>query len=138
MGFGGFGARAVWFERCAMRFQENTPIYVQIANDIKEHIVAGKLCEGEKLSSIREFSTGYEVTGLTVQRALGLLEQEGVVQTRKGVGSFVNSGMRDMLRDRMMDDLVRGFVARASNMGVSGVEIMVRVKDGLKFRDTQS
>jgi len=121
-----------------MRFQENTPIYVQIANDIKEHIVAGKLCEGEKLSSIREFSTGYEVTGLTVQRALGLLEQEGVVQTRKGVGSFVNSGMRDMLRDRMMDDLVRGFVARASNMGVSGVEIMVRVKDGLKFRDTQS
>jgi len=117
-----------------MRFQENTPIYVQIANDIKERIVAGKLCEGEKLSSIREYSAEYEVTGLTVQRALGLLEHEGVVRTRKGVGSFVNSDMRDMLRDSIMDELVREFVTRAANMGVSGVEIMVRVKDGLKFR----
>jgi GntR family transcriptional regulator len=113
-------------------FQENMPIYVQIADNIKDQIVAGKLNDGDKLKSIREYSVMYEVTALTMQRALGLLEAEEAVETKKGVGSFVKTGVRDLLKIKIMEELVRDFISRASNMGISEEEILQSVKEGLK------
>ena len=106
-----------------MKFAENTPIYVQIANDIKDEIISGKLAEGDKLRSIREYSVQYEVTALTMQRAMGLLELEEVVHTKKGVGSFVNIDVKETLKDNMVEGLVREFIARMANMGLSADEV---------------
>jgi len=112
-------------------FQENMPIYVQIANDIKDQIIAGKLSDGDKLNSVREYTISYEVTSLTMQRALGLLESETVIETKKGVGSFVKPGVREELKVRLVEELVRDFIARAANMGITGEEILNRVKEGI-------
>lgn len=71
-----------------MIFQENVPIYVQIANDIKDKIIAGKLAEGEKLSSIREYSIDYEVTALTMQRALACNEPSAHARGNDNGGYF--------------------------------------------------
>lgn len=113
-------------------FQENIPIYVQIANDIKDQIIAGRLNDGDKLNSIREYTITYEVTSLTMQRALGLLEQEAVVETRKGVGSFVKPGIREQLKVKLVEELVRDFITRAKNMGITGDEILNCVKEGIE------
>ena len=107
-----------------MKFTENIPIYVQIANDIKDQIISGKLREGEKLHSIREYSVQYEVTALTMQRALGLLETEDVVHTKKGVGSFVNPGTTKALKAKMVEALVSEFITRITNMGLTYDEII--------------
>ena len=107
-----------------MKFTGNIPIYVQIANDIKDQIISGKLAEGDKLCSIREYSVQYEVTALTMQRAMGLLELEDVVHTKKGVGSFVNTGMKENLKAKMIDELVYEFITRVTNMGLSYDEII--------------
>ena len=115
-----------------MKFLENIPIYVQIANDIKDQIIAEKLHDGDKLSSIREYSIAYEVTALTMQRALALLEQEGVIETKKGVGSFVKHGVREQLKRKIVEELVRDFIARAANMGITGGEILNIVKEGIE------
>lgn len=115
-----------------MNFQENMPIYVQIANDIKDQIIAGKLNDGDKLSSIREYSIKYEVTALTMQRALGLLETEDVIGTKKGVGSFVKTGVREQLKVKILDELVRDFIIRATKMGISAEEIIQSIQNGLE------
>jgi len=112
--------------------KDNVPIYVQIADDIKAQITAGRLGDGDKLLSIREYSLVYAVTALTMQRALGLLELEGVVDTKKGVGSFVRAGVQDGLKVKLVDELVHDFIARARHMGLTGEEIVHRVKDGIK------
>jgi len=112
-----------------MKFAENTPIYVQIASNIKEQIISGKLAEGDKLSSIREYSVQYEVTALTMQRAMALLEAEGVVYTKKGIGSFVNTSVKDALKVKMVDELVREFITRVTNMGLARDEIIDRIKN---------
>lgn len=44
-----------------MEFQTDTPIYLQIATDIKQQILKGALCPGDKLFSVREYSILYEV-----------------------------------------------------------------------------
>ncbi len=51
-----------------MEFQTDTPIYLQIATDIKQQILKGALCPGDKLFSVREYSILYEVSPLTVQK----------------------------------------------------------------------
>ena len=115
-----------------MVFQDNIPIYVQIANDIKGQISAGTLREEDKLPSIREYSVKYSVTALTMQRAMALLESENVVHTKKGVGSFVRAGVREVLRGNILTEHVKGFLDRLMHMGLSGDEITALVKEGLK------
>ena len=115
-----------------MGFQGNVPIYVQIADSIKEQVVRGAIAEGDKLGSVREYAVLYEVTALTVQRAMQLLENEGVIQTRKGVGSFVVPNAVASLADRMVSQRVREFVSGMKNMGVAEKLIITLVEEELK------
>lgn len=115
-----------------MIFQENIPIYVQISDNIKQQIIAGTLPEGGKLSSIREYSVKYAVTALTMQRALALLESEKIVQTKKGVGSFVMTGVQEILRHSTLNAQVQAFITQMSQMGLTGDEILQLVKEGLQ------
>jgi len=115
-----------------MKFQDNIPIYVQISNDIKEQIVAGALQEGSKLPSIREYSVKYEVTALTMQRAMALLESDNIVQTKKGVGSFVMTDIQEMLKTSILSEQVKSFIEQLIKMGLKKEEILELVKEELK------
>ena len=115
-----------------MGFRGNVPIYVQIADSIKEQVIRGAIPEGDKLGSVREYAVLYEVTALTVQRAVQLLENEGVIQTRKGVGSFVAPNAAATLADRMVSQRVREFVHGMKNMGVAHESIIALVEEELK------
>jgi Predicted transcriptional regulators len=53
-----------------IQIDSNSPIYIQIAIDIKEQILSNKFIEGGKLPSVRELAAEYEVTALRVQRAM--------------------------------------------------------------------
>lgn len=105
-------------------FQDNIPIYIQICNDIKEQIIRGTLNDGDKLSSIREYSTIYEVTNLTIQRAMQQLEQDGIIQPRKGVGSFIIDGSKELLGKNMIGTLTKEFIIKMKNMGLSNGDIL--------------
>ena len=114
-----------------MEFQTDTPIDLQIATDIKQQILKGALCPGDKMSSVREYSILYEVSPLTVQRALQQLELEGVIYARKGVGSFVNHGMQENLRRQMVAVQAAEFVTKMRNCGLTGAQIRKLVEQSL-------
>ncbi|HFL3828515.1 TPA: PLP-dependent aminotransferase family protein [Clostridioides difficile] len=67
----------------------NTPLYIQLYENIKDMIEKNKLQEGEKLSSIRSLAKKLEVNNITVVNAYKLLEQEGYVYSIKGSGTYV-------------------------------------------------
>lgn len=115
-----------------MDYKTNIPIYVQIATDIKEQIMSGKLKDGSKLSSIREYSLIYEISALTAQRALQQLELEGDIQTKKGIGSFVVCGCRANIETQMVGILVHEFVAHMKKMGLNNQSIQNAVEEDLK------
>ena len=85
----------------------------------------------DKLSSIREYSSRYQVTALTIQRAVALLESEGIITVRKGVGSFVNPDAPARLRDGMVAEEVQEFLRRMKKMGFNEEQILQQVKEGL-------
>lgn len=106
-----------------MDFKTDIPIYIQIATQIKENIVNGMLREGSKLPSIREMSVAYEVTALTVQRAVGYLEGEHIIKSRKGIGNFVCENVSVTLRAQMIEQEARDFIANMRYRGLTNQEI---------------
>lgn len=72
-----------------MDFNNGLPIYLQIAKSIKEKIALGTLKPGDKFPSIREIANIYKVNPNTVQRSTQLLEQDNIIFSKRGIGSFV-------------------------------------------------
>ncbi|MDR0846175.1 MAG: GntR family transcriptional regulator [Lactobacillales bacterium] len=67
-----------------------TPLYEQIALDIKKQINAGILRPDDKLPSVREQAKELLINPMTISKAYQALTEEGVIASRKGVGVFVS------------------------------------------------
>ena len=68
-----------------------TPLYQQLVDSIKEQILSGKIKEGDKLMTEQEFSEAYNVSRITVRKAMEMLSDEGIVVKKQGIGTFVAS-----------------------------------------------
>ncbi|MCR1841577.1 GntR family transcriptional regulator [Murimonas intestini] len=115
-----------------MGFNTEQPIYLQIGMDIKEQIVSRKLAPGEKLRSVREYSVLYEVSPLTVQRAMQYLESEGIIYSQKGVGNFIKADVMDGLEGSMLDEQIHGFIVHLRKCGLSDEDIIGRILKEMK------
>jgi len=71
------------------------PLYRQIAQQMRGRIVSGQIVAGEQIPSARELSTQLQVNPLTIQKVYQILEQEGLVETRRGLGTFVVQGAKN-------------------------------------------
>lgn len=71
--------------------KSSTPIFRQIADQLRQAIDSKVYRPGEMLPSLRAMAIDINVNPNTVQRAYEALEREGVVETRRGVGIFVRS-----------------------------------------------
>ena len=70
-------------------FERRTPHYLRIYRDLRRTITEGRLAPGERLATQRELAARHGVTVMTVRQALQLLEQEELVVSRHGLGTFV-------------------------------------------------
>jgi DNA-binding LacI/PurR family transcriptional regulator len=73
----------------AINPSDTTPLYQQIAADIREKIASGELAVGARLEPNRDLVNRYDVSVVTVNKALTLLVSEGLIYTRVGRGTFV-------------------------------------------------
>lgn len=99
--------------------KSSTPIFRQIADQIRQSIDSKVYKPGEMLPSLRAMAIDINVNPNTVQRAYEALEREGVVETRRGVGIFVTEVNRSQLNaaeqrlsDRFSAAIRRGVKAR--------------------------
>lgn len=76
---------------------ENIPIFVQIAEGIKDAILSGELKEGEKTPSTTFISTNYDVNIATVNKGFNLLVSENILYKKRGIGMFVAEGAVERL-----------------------------------------
>ena len=75
------------------------PIYQQIADQIKDHIMRGALAESEPLPSIRSLAKDLNISVITTKRAYDELEKEGFIVTLAGKGSYVAAQNKELLRE---------------------------------------
>ena len=73
-------------------WNESTPIYRQLADQLAAAMLDGDPPEGEALPSVRTLASQYLINPLTVGRALQALADEGLVESRRGLGMYVLAG----------------------------------------------
>src|SRR5439155_18864662 len=78
-------------------WNDSQPIYRQIRDRVVAMILDGVLKEGDPLPSVRNVAADYRLNPLTVLKAYQELVDEQLVEARRGLGMFVNSGARDRL-----------------------------------------
>ncbi len=77
-------------------FQRHTvPIYIQLANSLRDRIDAGEWAVGDRLPSIEMLGRQFGVAAATVRQAIEVLEEEGLVRRRHGRGTFVKREPRE-------------------------------------------
>ena len=69
--------------------RDKTPIYAQLERGLRAAIAAGRLQPGDQLPTVRQLAVELRVNANTVARVYAELERAGVLETRRGVGSFV-------------------------------------------------
>ena len=74
---------------------DRTPIYAQLERSFRAAIAAGRLRPGDQLPTVRQLAVQLSINANTVARVYADLERSGVLETRRGVGSFVRMGAID-------------------------------------------
>lgn len=102
------------------------PIYQQIAEQLKEDILAGKLGAGEYLPSIRGLAKDLKISVITTMKAYELLAEEGLVTAVQGKGFYVNAQDSEMLREqhlRRVEDALSEAIRAAKIAGLTHREL---------------
>lgn len=107
-------------------FNDDTPIYLQIMNQIKAQIAAGVLQPGEKISSVRELAMDAGVNPNTMQKALAELEREGVLYSQRTAGRFVSENKKDVegLQEQMAKEQMMHFTQAMKTLGYEPEEAL--------------
>jgi DNA-binding transcriptional regulator YhcF (GntR family) len=113
-------------------FDERSPIYLQIADKIKEDVLSGALGEDEQVMSTNQYASFYRINPATAAKGFQQLVEEGVLYKRRGIGMFVSPAAREKLRaerrERFFEEVVDAMIAEARVIGISLDEIVRRVE----------
>jgi GntR family transcriptional regulator len=115
-------------------FDQYTPVYKQIMDDIIYKIISGVMAPGEKLPSIRDYAQDLKVNPNTVQRAYMELEREMITETRRGQGTFVTEDTTRILklRNQGAEEVLNKFIEDMGRIGYSRDEIVSLLEQKLK------
>ena len=70
-------------------------MYIQVASVLRSRIQTGQWSAGEKISTLEELEREFEVARVTVRQAVDILREEGLLQARQGLGTFVSKKTHD-------------------------------------------
>jgi len=112
------------------------PLYAQLTRAIQFAIVTGRLQIGEQLPTVRQLAVELRVNANTVAKVYAELERLGVLETRRGVGTFVCARHFEA-RNRqdpqaILGDLVDRFVEEAGAMGFSPDDLIAQLQSRRK------
>lgn len=118
----------------SVSFDNSKPIYLQLMDYFFQQICSGNLKLAEKLPSVRETAVTVGVNPNTVQRAYAEMERKGVVEAKRGQGSFVtdDENIINNLRREITEKHIDQFIEYMYKNGFSDDQIIWQVEKALK------
>ena len=109
-------------------WNDSQPIYRQLRDRVVAMILDGVLAEGDPLPSVRTVAAEYRINPLTVLKGYQELVDEGLVETRRGRGMFINVGARGLLlqgeRQKFLTEEWPRVYANIQRLGLSAQELL--------------
>lgn len=122
--------------RLKLDFRSDTPIYIQIVDQVRQMIAAGILHPGDQLPTVRALAEALRINFNTVARAYRLLDEAGLISTQQGRGTYILEKPRPQavtrLRQESLAALTRRFLREASRLGVTPQEALQEVRAQLQ------
>src|ERR1041384_7351411 len=112
--------------------RDATPLYAQLERGIRVAIATGRLAAGTQLPTVRQLAVELRVNANTVAKVYLALERDGVVETKRGVGTFIAGApkfMPERAREKQLRAVAQRFLSDAALIGVSrreAVEFLAR------------
>ena len=114
-------------------FDDHSPIYRQIAEQIKRDILHGVLAEEEQVMSTNQYAAFYRINPATAAKAFQSLVDEGVLYKKRGIGMFVTEGAREQLlaqhRERFFSEVLAPVVEEARTIGIPLSDVVARLRE---------
>ena len=109
-------------------WNDSQPIYRQLRDRVVAMILDGVLKEGDPLPSVRNVAAEYRVNPLTVLKGYQELVDEGLVESRRGLGMFINAGARKLLlqaeRQKFLSEEWPRISATIQRLGLKAEELL--------------
>ena len=117
----------------SINYKDPRPIYEQVRDALRQHILAGAIAPEEKLPSVRELAAQLAINPNTIQRAYRELEAQDWVVSIPGKGTFVrNVANPGVARQRQLLSQLDKLVAELETAGLSREEIISYLKGGVQ------
>jgi GntR family transcriptional regulator len=111
---------------------DRTPVYAQLERGIRSAIAAGRLAIGDQLPTVRQLAVDLRVNANTVAKVYAFLERAGILETRRGVGTFVAARtplpQEETLRRSELNRLVDRFLAELSHHGFHVDDVLPEIE----------
>ena len=112
---------------------ENLPIYIRIVEGIKDAILNNEIKEDEQLASTTYISKQYKINIATVNKAINLLVDEGLVYKKRGIGMFVKKGAKKQLiearRKTFKERYIKSTIIEAKRLELTVEELQKMVEE---------
>jgi GntR family transcriptional regulator len=110
-----------------VEFQSGIPLYEQIVHQLRVKIEAGELSPADQLPTTRQLALQLGINFNTVARAYRMLDQEGLISTQPGRGTFVMNPQPKAAAEKedegRIEDLTRFYLRKATRLGFEPQEI---------------
>lgn len=119
-----------------LNFKSDTPIFMQIAEQLENAVMAGVYIEESQVPSTTEISTAYRINPATVLKGVSLLAGDGILYKKRGLGMFVAKGAKEKIlkkrKRRFYEKFVIPLVSEAQKLSMTSDEIDEMLRMGLK------
>src|SRR3981081_1820858 len=103
--------------------RDPTPIYAQLGRGLRAAIATSRLRPGEQLPTVRQLAVDLRINANTVARVYAELERTGILENRRGVGTFIRArhfeSQESRQREEHLRDFAERFIAEAGALGFS-------------------
>jgi len=122
-----------------LTFQEERPIFLQIAEQLEEGILSGAYPEESQVPSITEYSVTYKINPATALKGISLLVDAGLLFKKRGLGMFVATGAKEKLKSQRRDlfyhNYIEKLVREARNLDLTAPELTAMIERGFQDAD---
>lgn len=123
-------------------FNQEDPLYIQIAKQLEEMILIKELTEGEQVPSTTQLSQALKVNPATVLKGMNLLVDNQLIEKKRGMGMFVRKGAYQKIVNKRQDDFYQNFiekmVSEAQQLNISKQKLFEMIERGYSNDNTNS
>ena len=118
-------------------FNNNKPIYLQIADSIEDDIIKDIIEEESQVPSTNQMAILYKINPATAGKGINLLVDQGILYKKRGIGMFVSTGTGKIIKEKRKSKFYEKYIAslleEAKNLDIGVDELIRMIKKGGKI-----